>query len=118
MTRGLAEIARLGVAMGARQETFMGLAGVGDLMLTCTGDLSRNRKVGLGLAGGKGLAQILEELGHVAEGVSTAREVVALAARYGVEMPIAQAVAAVLDGRLAARDGVEQLLARSPRSEF
>lgn len=118
MTRGLAEIARLGVAMGARQETFMGLAGIGDLMLTCTGDLSRNRRVGLGLAEGKPLARILDELGHVAEGVSTAREVVGLAARHRVEMPIAQAVAAVLDGRLAARDGVEQLLSRSPRPEF
>ena len=118
MTRGLAEIARLGLALGGRQETFMGLAGAGDLVLTCTGDLSRNRKVGLGLAEGKALPQVLADLGHVAEGVSTAREVAKLAVQYGVDMPIVSAVAAVLDGRFDARTGVEQLLARSPKSEF
>jgi glycerol-3-phosphate dehydrogenase (NAD(P)+) len=118
MTRGLAEIARLGLALGGRQENFMGLAGVGDLILTCTGDLSRNRKVGLALASGKGLPQILADLGHVAEGVSTAREVVRLATQCQVDMPISSAVAAVLDGRLDARSAVEQLLARSPKSEF
>ena len=118
MTRGLAEIARLGLALGGRQETFMGLAGAGDLVLTCTGDLSRNRNVGLGLAQGKALPQVLAELGHVAEGVSTAREVAQLAQKHGVDMPIASTVAAVLDGRFDARAGVERLLARSPKSEF
>lgn len=118
MTRGLAEIARLGLALGGRQETFMGLAGAGDLILTCTGDLSRNRKVGLALAEGKALAQILDALGHVAEGVSTALEVVRLARQHGVDTPIASAVAAVLDGQLDARAAVEQLLSRSPKSEF
>ena len=118
MTRGLAEIARLGLAMGGRQETFMGLAGAGDLVLTCTGDLSRNRKVGLALSEGKALAQVLADLGHVAEGVSTAREVAQLAIKYGVDMPIATTVSAVLDGQFDARTGVEQLLARSPKSEF
>jgi glycerol-3-phosphate dehydrogenase len=73
MTRGLAEIARLGLALGAERQTFMGLAGMGDLILTCTGDLSRNRRVGLALAQNKSLPQILEELGHVAEGVYRAR---------------------------------------------
>lgn len=118
MTRGLAEIARLGLALGGRQETFMGLAGAGDLVLTCTGDLSRNRKVGLALAEGKLLPQILTELGHVAEGVSTARELAQLALKHGVDMPISSTVAAVLDGRFDARTAVEQLLARSPKAEF
>lgn len=117
MTRGLAEIARLGVALGAQRETFMGLAGMGDLILTCTGDLSRNRRVGLALAENKSLAQILQELGHVAEGVYTAREVDRLAARLGVDMPISAAVAAVLEGRLSAAQAVEQLMARDPREE-
>lgn len=118
ITRGLAEIARLGMALGARRETFLGLAGVGDLILTCTGDLSRNRRVGLLLAEGKTLPAILENLGHVAEGVSTAREVVRLAALRGIDMPIARAVAEVLDGRLAASAAVDTLLAREPRAEF
>lgn len=117
VTRGLAEIARLGVALGGRKETFMGLAGVGDLILTCTGDLSRNRQVGLGLAAGKSLEQVLADLGHVAEGVPTALEVHRLAQRMGVEMPITAAVVAVLQGRMQAREAVEQLLARDPRDE-
>lgn len=117
MTRGLAEIARLGLALGAQRETFMGLAGMGDLILTCTGDLSRNRRVGLGLAENKLLPQILEELGHVAEGVYTAREVDQLARKLGVDMPISAAVAAVLDGRLTAVQAVEQLMARDPKEE-
>ena len=117
MTRGLAEIARLGVALGAQRETFMGLAGMGDLILTCTGDLSRNRRVGLALAEGKLLPQILEELGHVAEGVYTARETDRLARELGIEMPISSAVAAVLDGRLSARQALEQLMARDPKEE-
>lgn len=117
ITRGLAEIARLGRALGGRTETLMGLAGMGDLILTCTGDLSRNRRVGLTLAQGKTLNDILRDLGHVAEGVSTAREVVSLAARVKVEMPICEAVNALLHHGLAARTAVEQLLARDPRHE-
>ena len=118
MTRGLAEIARLGLALGGQRETFMGLAGMGDLVLTCTGDLSRNRRVGLALAENKSLPQILEELGHVAEGVYTAREVDRLARRHGVEMPICSAVAAVLDGGFSAADAVELLMARDPKEEL
>ena len=95
----------------------MGLAGMGDLILTCTGDLSRNRRVGLGLAQGKSLSQILEELGHVAEGVPTSREVVRLASELGIEMPISAAVAALLDGRLGAAEALERLMARDPREE-
>lgn len=117
MTRGLAEIARLGQALGAQRETFMGLAGMGDLILTCTGDLSRNRRVGLALAENKLLPQILEELGHVAEGVYTAREVDQLARKLGVDMPISAAVAAVLDGRLTAAQALEQLMGRDPKAE-
>lgn len=117
MTRGLAEIARLGVALGGQPKTFMGLAGMGDLLLTCTGDLSRNRKVGLALAEGKKLSQILADLGHVAEGVSTAREVARLAGRLGIEMPITQAVDAILYGDVPAAVAVEKLLSRDPKSE-
>lgn len=117
ITRGLAEIARLGLALGGRQQTFMGLAGMGDLILTCTGDLSRNRRVGLALAGGRPLEAILADLGHIAEGVGTAREVDALAGRIGVDMPITRAVKGVLFDGLAAKDAVEQLLARDPKQE-
>ena len=117
ITRGLAETARLGVAMGARPDTFMGLTGVGDLVLTCTGDLSRNRRVGLALARGEPLERIVAELGHVAEGVACAPVALQLALRLGVEMPIVAAVQSVLDGRSTARDAVLALLAREPRSE-
>ena len=117
ITRGLAEITRLGMALGGRRDTFMGLAGLGDLVLTCTGDLSRNRRVGLLLAEGKTLPDILQALGHVAEGVSTTREVAALSAQLGVDMPITRAVDGVLAGSLSARDAVEQLLARDPKQE-
>lgn len=118
MTRGLAEIARLGVALGAQRQTLMGLAGMGDLILTCTGDLSRNRRVGLALAENKSLPQILEALGHVAEGVYTAREVDRLASKFGVDMPISAAVAAVLDGRLSAAQALAQLMSRDPKEEL
>ncbi len=118
MTRGLAEIARLGVALGGQPKTFMGLAGMGDLLLTCTGDLSRNRKVGLALAEGKKLSQILADLGHVAEGVSTAREVARLAERLGIEMPITQAVDAILYRDVPAAVAVEKLLSRDPKPEM
>lgn len=117
ITRGLAEISRLGVVLGGRKESFMGLAGMGDLLLTCTGDLSRNRRVGLALAAGKNLDQILADLGHIAEGVSTAREVDALAGKLGIEMPITQAVAGILFRNLPAGEAVAQLLARDPKVE-
>jgi glycerol-3-phosphate dehydrogenase (NAD(P)+) len=117
ITRGLAEISRLGTALGGRPETFMGLAGVGDLILTCTGDLSRNRQVGLGLAQGKPLAAIVAELGHVAEGVRCARAVREQAAQYHVDMPISNAVAGVLFDADSPRDMVTKLLARDPRQE-
>ena len=117
ITRGLAEITRLGVALGGRPQTFMGLAGAGDLILTATGELSRNRRVGLALARGEPLAEILGALGHVAEGVHSARETLRRAARAGVEMPITQAVNAVLQGRLTPPQAVERLLARDPKEE-
>ena len=117
ITRGLAEITRLGTALGGQTETFMGLTGMGDLILTCTGDLSRNRRVGLGLAQGKALAAIVAELGHVAEGVPCAKAVRELARRMGVDMPITNAVAGVLfDGDLP-HVMVQQLLSRDPRAE-
>ncbi|GAC1409651.1 MAG: NAD(P)H-dependent glycerol-3-phosphate dehydrogenase [Burkholderiaceae bacterium] len=117
ITRGLAEITRLGVALGGRSETFMGLTGVGDLLLTCTGELSRNRQVGLGLAQGKPLAQIVGELGHVAEGVRCAQVVRALSLVRGLDMPISAAVAGVLFDGNSARAMVTQLLSRDPRAE-
>lgn len=117
VTRGLAEITRLGVAMGGAPETFMGLAGAGDLILTTTGDLSRNRRVGLQLAQGHRLDKILSELGHVAEGVYSAREAAKLAKARGVDMPVTDAVNAVLQGQLSPKAAVEQLLARDPKKE-
>lgn len=117
LTRGLAEIARLSAALGGRSDTLMGLAGMGDLILTATGDLSRNRRVGLELAAGKKLDDILKELGHVAEGVLTTDTVVARAEALGVDMPITRAVQAVLRGRLNPRDAVEQLMTREARLE-
>src|SRR6266545_3069908 len=117
ITRGLAEITRLGLALGGRTETFMGLAGAGDLILTCTGDLSRNRSVGLHLARGEPLAAILKQLGHVAEGVYSALAIEALAAEKRVDMPITRAVCAVLFRGTAPREAVQQLLARDPREE-
>ena len=117
ITRGLAEMTRLGLALGARAETFMGLSGLGDLVLTATGDLSRNRKVGLLLAEGLALADVLAHLGHVAEGVYTARTAADRAARLGVDMPITQAVVAVLEGRLQPREAMTLLMARQSRAE-
>jgi len=117
ITRGLAEITRLGVALGARPETFMGLSGLGDLVLTATGELSRNRRVGMQLARGLPLAQVLAALGHVAEGVYSAPMVLARARALGIEMPITEAVVGVLDGRLAAVDAVRRLMGREPRAE-
>ena len=117
VTRGLAEIVRLGVAMGGQPETFMGLTGLGDLVLTCTGDLSRNREVGLRLAQGKALTTILEEIGHVAEGVHSARAASGYAKRFDVEMPITEAVCAVLFDGEAPHSVVHRLLSRDPRAE-
>jgi glycerol-3-phosphate dehydrogenase (NAD(P)+) len=117
ITRGLAELARLGVALGGRPETFMGLAGAGDLILTCTGELSRNRRVGLLLARGEPLAAALGQIGHVAEGVYSAQAIEALAAQKRIDMPITRAVCAVLFRGTSPRDAVQQLLARDPREE-
>lgn len=117
VTRGLAEMTRLGLALGARAETFMGLSGLGDLVLTATGDLSRNRRVGLLLAQGRSLQQAVESLGHVAEGVYSARTVVERARRLGVEMPIAAAVVDLLDGRLQPAQAVSALMTREPAAE-
>src|SRR5258706_11004158 len=117
ITRGLAEMARLGLAMGGRPETFMGLTGVGDLVLTATGDLSRNRTVGLRIAEGQPLERILVELGHVAEGVHSARSALALASRHGIDMPITEAVCAVLFEGMAPKSAVQNLLAREAKPE-
>ena len=117
ITRGLAEMTRLGVALGARAETFMGLSGLGDLVLTATGDLSRNRQVGLMLAAGLPLAEALRSLGHVAEGVLSAPAVVERALALGVEMPIAQAVVAVLQARITPAAAMALLMSRHARAE-
>ena len=117
ITRGLAEMTRFGLALGARAETFMGLSGLGDLVLTSTGDLSRNRKVGLLLAQGRTLAQAVDSLGHVAEGVYCARTVVQRARGLGIEMPIAEGVVALLDGRVSPQDAVAALVGREPVPE-
>ena len=118
ITRGLMEMTRLGLALGARAETFMGLSGLGDLVLTATGDLSRNRRVGLALSQGKTLAQAVAELGHVAEGVYCARTVVQRAQQLGIEMPIAQCVVGLLDGQLRPDQAVAALMGREPGSEL
>ena len=117
ITRGLAEITRLGTALGGSMETFMGLTVVGDLILTCTGDLSRNRQVGLGLAAGKSLQIIIDQLGHVAEGVRCVQAVQALAKQHHIDMPIVEAVARVLFDAEAPAKAIEQLLAREARAE-
>ncbi len=117
ITRGLAEITRLGTRLGGRTETFMGLAGAGDLILTCTGELSRNRRVGLQLAQGRSVDEILAQLGHVAEGVDSAREVARLAASRGVDMPITDAVCAVLFRGTTPQAAVQSLLSRDPKTE-
>jgi glycerol-3-phosphate dehydrogenase (NAD(P)+) len=118
ITRGLAEMARLGECLGAQRETLMGLSGMGDLILTCTGDLSRNRRFGIALATGQRTADILKGLGHVAEGVGTARALCRLAQRFGIEMPVAQAVLALIDDRITPRQAVDALLERDPRPEW
>ncbi len=117
ITRGLAEMTRLGLALGARADTFMGLSGLGDLVLTATGSLSRNRAVGLALAAGRSLPEALAELGHVAEGVPTAAVALQRAQALGVEMPITAAVVAVLQGHLAPAEAVALLMAREAKPE-
>ena len=117
ITRGLAEMTRLGIALGAKPETFTGLSGLGDLVLTATGDLSRNRKVGLALAQGKTLVEAIAALGHVAEGVYCARTVVQRAAGLGIEMPISQGVVALLDGQITPAHAVAALMGREAREE-
>jgi glycerol-3-phosphate dehydrogenase (NAD(P)+) len=117
ITRGLAEMNRLGLALGAKTETFLGLSGLGDLVLTATGDLSRNRRVGLALAQGMTLQQAVDSLGHVAEGVYCARTVVQRAQHLGVDMPIAQAVVALLDGQMTPVQAVAVLMGRGAKGE-
>lgn len=117
ITRGLAEMTRLGLALGAKAETFMGLSGLGDLVLTATGDLSRNRKIGLALANGQTLQQAIDSLGHVAEGVYCARTVVQRSAGLGIDMPISKAVVTLLDGQLNAAQAVQILMDREARAE-
>lgn len=117
ITRGLAEMTRLGLALGARADTFMGLSGLGDLVLTATGDLSRNRKVGQLLAQGLSLQQAVDSLGHVAEGVYSARTVVQRARLLGIDMPISEGVVALLDGRLQPAQAVAALMGRDPKEE-
>lgn len=118
VTRGLAEIARLGTALGGRMETFMGLSGMGDLVLTCTDDQSRNRRFGLALAEFGDVERAIAAVGALVEGAATARAVNAMAAQRGIEMPISTEVAAVLDGRQSVADVVERLLSREPTDEI
>ncbi len=117
MTRGLHEITRLGVKLGADPRTFLGLAGMGDLVLTCTGDLSRNRTVGLQLGRGEKLAEIVDGMHQVAEGIRTTYATCTLGERHGLEMPIARTVRAVLDGELSIRDVVGHIMRRQLRNE-
>jgi len=117
ITRGLTEITRLGEALGGRQETFMGLAGVGDLILTCTGNLSRNRQVGMLLSSGLHLSEILTQIGHVTEGVYTASEAHTFADRHGVDMPITEAVYCILYENTSVQDAIQVMLKREPKSE-
>jgi glycerol-3-phosphate dehydrogenase (NAD(P)+) len=117
LTRGLIEMARLGVTLGAQQKTFLGLATLGDLILTATGDLSRNRRVGLALARGEKLNQIVQSLGHVAEGVATAPALLALARQHQVDTPITQAVCQLLNAEVTALQAIENLLLREPKDE-
>jgi len=118
ITRGLNEIMKLGIAMGGRQETFMGLSGLGDLVLTCTDDQSRNRRFGIALAKGQSPDQIRQQIGQAVEGVGTAASVARLARQYQVDMPICEQVLKVIEGKIAARDAVHELLSRKPGSEL
>jgi glycerol-3-phosphate dehydrogenase (NAD(P)+) len=118
ITRGLNEMLRLSAAIGGKPETLMGLAGLGDLVLTCTGDLSRNRRLGLALGRGQNLKDAVREIGQVVESVQTADEVMRQAERHGIDLPISSAVRAVLHGELAPSDGLQQLLAREQKPEY
>jgi glycerol-3-phosphate dehydrogenase (NAD(P)+) len=118
ITRGLNEMLRLNIAIGGRPETLMGLAGLGDLVLTCTGDLSRNRRLGLALGRGQTLEDAVREIGQVVESVQTADEVMRLAARHGVELPIAENVRDVLHGDITPAEGLARLLAREQKAEY
>jgi glycerol-3-phosphate dehydrogenase (NAD(P)+) len=118
VTRSLNEIMRLGLAMGAKQETFMGLAGLGDLVLTCTDDQSRNRRLGLLLAEGLSIQEASDRIGQAIEGLKTAKEVAALAKKYDIEMPITEQVNKVLQSECSPRDAVQNLLAREPKAEM
>jgi len=117
VTRGLSEITRLGVALGGRQETFMGLAGVGDLLLTCTDDKSRNRRLGLLLAKGKTAKEAQQDIGQVVEGMNAVGEVIHIAERYAIDMPISEQVSRVIQGHTTPTDAVYALLAREPKAE-
>lgn len=118
VTRGLAEMVRLGIALGAEAFTFMGLSGVGDLLATAASHLSRNWRVGYGLAQGQPLSQVLQELRQVAEGVPTTFAVCRVAEQLGIEMPIAQTIRAVLEGRLKPQEAIRELMLRSPKDEW
>jgi len=118
ITRGLNEMLRLSAAIGGRPETLMGLAGLGDLVLTCTGDLSRNRRLGLALGRGQSLQDAIREIGQVVESVQTADEVMRQAQRHDIELPISSAVQAVLHGEITPSDGLRQLLARDQKAEY
>ncbi len=117
ITRGLAEMNRLGVAFGGKLQTFMGLTGVGDLVLTCTDDQSRNRRAGIGLGQGKSVEDMLREIGQEVEGIKTVKELYVMAKRAGVEMPITEQVYSVVYEGLAAEDAVVSLLRREPKAE-
>ncbi|RYG00872.1 MAG: NAD(P)-dependent glycerol-3-phosphate dehydrogenase, partial [Caulobacteraceae bacterium] len=118
ITRGLNEMLRVNVALGGRPETLMGLAGLGDLVLTCTGDLSRNRRLGLALGRGEKLEDAVRAIGQVVESVQTADEVMRLAERHGIELPIAENVRDVLHGDIAPAEGLKRLMARERKAEY
>ncbi|VAW33491.1 Glycerol-3-phosphate dehydrogenase [NAD(P)+] [hydrothermal vent metagenome] len=118
LTRGMAEMMRLGKAMNCKTETLMGLSGLGDLVLTCTGDLSRNRRMGLALGAGQSIAAAKAEIGQVVEGIGTADEVMRLAKKYKVDMPISEHVWKVVNGKMSPAQAVKELMSRGPRQEF
>jgi glycerol-3-phosphate dehydrogenase (NAD(P)+) len=118
ITRGMYEMLQLGIALGARPETLMGLSGLGDLVLTCTGDLSRNRRLGLALGRGVPLKQAIADIGQVVESVVTADEVGRLAEQHGLDLPIAFGVRAVLHGEVTPEEGLRALMAREQKAEY
>ncbi len=118
ITRGLNEMLRLNIAIGGKPETLMGLAGLGDLVLTCTGDLSRNRRLGLALGRGQPMDEAVREIGQVVESIQTADEVMRLADRHGVELPIASNVRDVLHGDITPAEGLARLMAREQKAEY